>query len=472
MNVPFWLGLAQYENQLAALDDSAVALSYQELAERSDFCVADLEPRMLVAIECTNSLDCLVAYLGCLRRRVVPLMVDAGLAASLRQQLYDLYRVHAVWAGPESGTDSISESGTSPSNWRRLQVSSTALHADLAVLLSTSGSTGSAQMVRLSYENLQANAESIAQFLGLTASERPICSLPMSYSYGLSVIHSHLSVGARLLLTQKTIVQRDFWDFLRANQGTSLAGVPATYEQLIRMRFATMTLPSLRTMTQAGGRLAPELVTQMATLALAHRRQFVVMYGQTEATARIAFLDSGRVLDKPDSIGRAIPQGELSLRDEAGDEILESKQIGQLYYRGPNVMLGYAAGPDDLIRGDDLHGVLATGDLGFRDEDGDYYITGRLKRFIKVHGNRIGLADVESALLSVGWTACAMGRDNELCIAVIGAAEEQLSEIKSWVCQQFKIQRQVVRVCGCDSFLQTTSGKTNYGGMLEEWKFD
>jgi long-chain acyl-CoA synthetase len=134
------------------------------------------------------------------------------------------------------------------------------LHDELALLFTTSGSTGSPKLVRISYENINSNAEAIAEYLSLSENERPITVLPMNYSYGLSIINSHLVKGATILLTARSIMEKEFWAFLKKEKATSFSGVPYTYEMLYKLRFFRMELPFLRTLTQAGGKLNEDLM--------------------------------------------------------------------------------------------------------------------------------------------------------------------------------------------------------------------
>ncbi|MBB5777133.1 AMP-binding protein [Nonomuraea jabiensis] len=255
-------------------------------------------------------------------------------------------------------------------------------HPDLAVLLATSGSTGNPKLVRLSRQAVLANATAIATALAIAPDEIAPTSLPLHYSYGLSVLNSHLVAGATVMLTEAGLLERSFWTHLDAHRCTSLAAVPYQYEMLRRLRYDRSEHPALATLTQAGGRLSQDLVQEFAGQA----DRFFVMYGQTEATARIAVLPPDRLADRPGSAGLAIPGGRLSV-----DE-------GEVVYHGPNVMMGYAETAADLARGDDLGGVLRTGDLGRLDSEGFLYITGRLKRIAKIFGVRVNLDDVERLL--------------------------------------------------------------------------
>ncbi|MGV9377389.1 AMP-binding protein [Nonomuraea sp. NPDC003707] len=268
-------------------------------------------------------------------------------------------------------------------------------HPDLAVLLATSGSTGNPKLVRLSRQAVLANATAIATALAIDPDEIAPTSLPLHYSYGLSVLNSHLIVGATVMLTEAGLLERSFWTHLDAHRCTSLAAVPYQYEMLRRLRYDRSEHPALATLTQAGGRLGQDLVQEFAGQA----DRFFVMYGQTEATARIAVLPPDRLADKPGSAGPAIPGGRLTV-----DE-------GEVVYHGPNVMMGYAETAADLARGDDLGGVLRTGDLGRLDSEGFLYLTGRLKRIAKIFGVRVNLDDVERLLRGSVPVAATSGDD-------------------------------------------------------------
>jgi acyl-CoA synthetase (AMP-forming)/AMP-acid ligase II len=257
------------------------------------------------------------------------------------------------------------------------------VHPDLALLLTTSGSTGDPKLVRLSRSAVLANAEQVAQSLGITSDDVAITTLPLFYSYGLSVLHSHLSRGATVVLERTGIMQKDFWAAVGEHRVTSMAFVPYQYEMLRRLRFDPARYPSLRTITQAGGRLRTELVTDFADRMTTVGGRMFVMYGQTEAAPRMACLPPSHLAEKLGSVGRPMPGGAFGIED------------GEVVYQGPNVMMGYAETAADLARGDDLGGVLRTGDLGRIDEDGFLFITGRIKRMGKVFGVRINLDDVE-----------------------------------------------------------------------------
>ena len=336
------------------------------------------------------------------------------------------------------------------------------LNEDLALLLTTSGSTGSPKLVRQSYKNVLANATSIAQYLELTADERPITTLPMNYTYGLSIINSHLLVGANILVTEKGLMQKDFWNFFKTKEATSFGGVPYTYEMLEKLRFFRMDLPSLRYMTQAGGKLTVELHKKCAEYAEEKGKKFIVMYGQCEATARMGYLPADQALAKIGSMGIAIPGGTFQLIDEKDEVITEPEVTGELIYQGENVTLGYAEKGEDLALGDERNGVLHTGDMAKRDADGFYYIVGRKKRFLKIYGNRVNLDEVERLIkghFEVSDAACG-GIDDHMFLFVTDP--DIAEDVKKFVAMKTGLNQVAFKSVVIDEIPKNDSGKTLY----------
>ena len=299
------------------------------------------------------------------------------------------------------------------------------LFDDLSLLLPTSGSTGSPKLVRHSYRNIEANADNVRRLFELDGTEKAMAILPMHYTMGLSVITSHLFAGSTLLLSGRSLLDKGFWVMLK--EATSFTGVPYSYEILAKMRFTRMDLPNLKVITQGGGKLTEELFKMLAQYAYDSGKKFIATYGQSECTARMAYLPAELALEKTCSIGFAEPGGQLSIMDENGNETFEGEASGEMVYRGENVTLGYANSQEDLLRGDENHGVMHTGDLARRDTDGCYFIIGRLKRFLKIYGLRIGLDEVEEMVKTEFNTDCyCKGNDEKLVVMV---TDEKLKEL-------------------------------------------
>ena len=344
------------------------------------------------------------------------------------------------------------------------------LYSELGLLLTTSGSTGSPKFVRQSYKNIQSNAESIAQYLELDETERPITTLPMNYTYGLSIINSHLLVGAAILMTDKSLMEKGFWEFFRKEQATSFGGVPYTYEMLKKLRFFRMDLPSLRTMTQAGGKLSPDLHKEFAEYAKEQKKHFVVMYGQTEATARMAYLPYEKSLEKYGSMGIAIPGGKFTLADVNGKPITDSEVTGELIYEGPNVTLGYAEQIADLEKGDERQGRLITGDMAKMDQDGYFYIVGRKKRFLKIYGNRVNLDETEQILKTrfEDYDFACAGKDDQLYVFVTSDIEQEQAAVKKYLSEKTGLNHKAFTIQFIEKIPKNEAGKTLYA-KLEEY---
>ncbi|BBH65816.1 AMP-dependent acyl-CoA synthetase [Actinoplanes sp. OR16] len=322
------------------------------------------------------------------------------------------------------------------------------VHPDLALLLTTSGSTGSPKLVRLSRSAVFANAGQVAESLGITGDDVAVTTLPLFYSYGLSVLHSHLLKGATVVLERTGIMQRDFWSAVDEHGVTSMALVPYQFEMLRRLRFDPAKHPSLRTITQAGGRLRAELITEFSQKMVAAGGRFFVMYGQTEAAPRMATLPPDRLAGKLGSVGVAMPGATFAIED---DEVV---------YRGPNVMMGYAENGADLARGDELGGVLRTGDLGRLDEEGFLFITGRIKRMAKVFGARINLDDVER-----NFPVAAVAGDDKLIVFAEGLPADEARALRTKVAEWLGTHFTGVDVRSIAALPLLANGKTDYRAL-------
>lgn len=298
------------------------------------------------------------------------------------------------------------------------------LHPDLALLLSTSGSTGAPKLVRQSREAVLANARSIAEYLRICESDRAITTLPPHYCYGLSVIHSHLLEGASVVLNTDSVSTPEFWDRAAAHEVTTFAAVPHTVELIERAGLDLLDrLTRLRYLTQAGGRLAPDAVRRVAAYLESRDAELVVMYGQTEATARMGYLPPQLARSRAGAIGIAIPGGSFRVDRPAG---AAPEEPGELVYAGPNVMMGYARTSADLARGPELT-ELRTGDLARIADDGLVEIVGRMGREAKIFGHRIDLGRVESVLADGGFDAWCVGEPDRLVVVARAQSPELVS---------------------------------------------
>jgi len=425
-----------------------------------------LPKRELVFLLGSNDYSTVIAYLACLEAGAVPLLLDSSLSPESFANLFNCYqpsflfspRDHTAFIGPFESIGSL----PGYSLYHRINSLGPELNPDLALLLATSGSTGSPKLVRLSLENLFNNAQSISEYLEIQSGDRAITSLPFNYSYGLSVINSHLVAGASIVLSRCTLFDAKFWQQMKSYGVTSLAGVPYSYDILLKLRFQRMTLPSLHTLTQAGGKMDPSQASRVYEICKAKGMRFVSMYGQTEATARIAFLSHDDFERKVGSVRRPIPGGKLWIEDDLGRRVCQHNSVGELVYSGPNVALGYAETSEDLIRGDDWGGVLHTGDLARQDAESFFFIEGRKQRFLKIFGVRISLDAVEVWFSKRGVIAAAQGSDDCLRVYIEHEEADDAKVFLAAMASDMQIHPSAVEVNVLGKIPRLNSGKVDY----------
>ena len=434
-----------------ALIDEKETVSYADLMTRCKAFSTQLpSKRSFIALGCMNTIETVVAYLSCLINNHAVLLYDEKMDATLLSRLLQTYKPSVCYAEKKlQYLNDANQDGSCDSG----------LHQDLALCLSTSGSTGSPKLVKLTKKNIEANTQSIVTYLQLSPTDVAITSLPLHYSFGLSILNTHLAVGASIVLTEESIVTRAFWDIFNQHRVTTFAGVPSHYEMIHKLRILHTKPFHLKTLMQAGGRLSLPLVQIFSNYALKYEINFFIMYGQTEACARMAYLPPHLVHDKPDAIGLPIPGGAFYLIDSEGQKIQAPEHIGELVYCGENVMMGYATQRKDLEKPDELKGILHTGDLAKFDSDYIYYIKGRLKRFLKIHGNRFSLDELESHLQHYGECICG-GVDNQLIVLL--KEESLIDTIADILSKKYRLHHTNYRILYRSDFPTSASGKIQY----------
>ncbi len=460
--------LHKFQDNIAVITEDNKKITYQKLDNYCKNLTSNIQKRCLVFNLCKNEIGSLVGYIGFLNAKIVPLMLKSDIEEDLLNNLIETYKPSYIYLPEEISENFKFKKVYSNLNYALLKTNfenAYKLNEELALLLTTSGSTGSPKLVRQSYKNIEANTKSIVEYLALDETERAITTLPMNYTYGISIINTHLWVGACLILTEKSLMQKEFWAQFKDYQATSFGGVPYTYEMLNRLRFFRMDLPYLRYMTQAGGKLSPELHELFAKWAQDNNKKFIVMYGQTEATARMSYLPAEKSLEKYGSMGIAIPGGKFSLIDTEGNIIKDPETVGELVYEGDNVTLGYAQKCEDLALGDERNGKLITGDMAKFDKDGFFYIVGRKKRFLKIFGNRVNLDETErliKAHFPMLECACA-GIDDKMDIYITD--ENCKKEVSDFISQKTGLNFTAFRVIVIKEIPKNEAGKTLYKNL-------
>ena len=291
------------------------------------------------------------------------------------------------------------------------------IDVDLAAIIYTSGSTGEPRGVMLTHRNLTANASSIVSYLGLVPSDRVMCVLPFYYVYGLSLLHTHLAVGGSVVIDNRFVFPNVVLRAMQEHAVTGFAGVPSTFALLLhRSDIETWSCPSLRYVTQAGGAMSSSKIQEWRSRG--PKVPFYVMYGATEAAARLTYLEPSRLSDKLGSIGKAIPNVEVRVVKEDGTAAAPN-EVGELVARGASISLGYWNDPIETERRFDRFGYR-TGDLGYADEDGYLFIVGRRHDMLKLGAHRVGAKEIEDVLQDFPAV---------LEAAVVGAPHDLLGEV-------------------------------------------
>lgn len=457
----FWDQLADHGDHPAIVDvGRGRTLSYAALADRVQRTREGFEfpQKSLAFLAATNDMHAIASYLALLSaghtvcfasptddllRRYRPQLLIASASEAQASGAPRDYRMHVDAAGYCVGK-------------HESRAREASIFPATAALLATSGSTGSPRMARLSFENIAASAAQVAAALGIQRAERHILSLPMHSAYGLSVLNSCLSAGATVILAPCGIMRRGFWEACRVQEVTTLPAVPTMLQFMQSLGVEKFHLPTLQRITISGAATPESVQTWLRTTLVAKGIHITSMYGMTEATSRICVLPPQEYAEKPHCVGRVVPYGELRVRED-----------GHIQYRGPNAMLGYATSEDDLSRGDELGGVLDTGDVGRIDAQGNLFITGRSSRIAKILGTRISLDDVERSLSAHTVVAVTSNEDTALDIHVVGEASSALVELIDACSATLRIPRHLFRLKRVEALPLTPSGKILYAKLNE-----
>ncbi len=416
--------------------------------------------RSLIFIYSDNSFEDVSFFLKTLETEHVLALLPSSMDTSLKVRLESIYMPKYVYDRKRIVIEGYSMGRGDIFQFKSNRNDSIILHKDLRLLLSTSGTTGSPKFVKLSESNLIANAVSICKYLPINKSDIAPLNLPIHYSYGLSILTSHAIAGASVSCIENDILNRGFWMSFSKNGYTSLAGVPFMYETLKRIGFLKFELPGLRYLTQAGGRLRDELIVSFCEYANRFGKSFYVMYGQTEATARMSYLPPELALSKLGSVGIAIPGGRFEIDSESEE----------LMYYGENVFGGYAERLDDLASFD-KNEILRTGDLAYFDNDGYLYIKGRVKRIVKLYGNRVNLDEVEAAITNrFNFLMPCLGWNDVYLLIFHEDLPIAIPPVIRYVGEKFRINYNSIRTVFVKEFPTNANGKIDYNKLLERYE--
>ena len=462
LNIDKWRGEA-----VAAVDSQGNQLTYGGLRDFAMMAEKMMPHRSLFFLLVENNVGGIAWTMGNIMAGNVPLILNAHLDQALYNSLFELYQPPYVCVPTGMADKFPYENVCANYGYTLMRTGHEAcpMNEELSHLLPTSGSTGSPKLVRHQYANIEAAGLNISTFFELTDQDRPLMVLPLYYTMGLSMVFSHFYVGATVLITNLNMTDRNFWKFMKEERATSFTGVPYSYEILNLMRFFRMDLPDLTLLTQGGGRMQRDLNLKFAEFCQEHGKKWIATYGQSECTARMAWLPAKWAIEKVGSIGRAVPNGELSLMDADGNPITTPHTEGEMCYRGKNVTMGYATKKEDLLLGDERHGFIRTGDLAYFDEDGCYYIVGRMGRFLKLFGMRVGLDECERIIKGKYPTVeCAcVGTDDKMLVYLTD--EHYKTQVKDELVARLKLVASSFDVRIIDAIPKNEAGKILYAKL-------
>lgn len=452
-----------FKSGIAFEDCEGRTLSYDAL---SMLCqnMSDIDlPRGIAFILSDNNIESIALFISLINSKVVPLLLSKDLDEDLLKSYFTIYKPLYIVAPKYKFIEFSDEKILDFLDYSLMYTKFQRYHINesLAFLLSTSGTTGSPKLVRHSYINLIESARNVAKALNLTHEERAMATLPMFFTQGLNVILSNIFAGGTVLLNNKSLMSKEFWNFLLNSDVTSITGVPYSYEIMIRLGLLRKEIPTLKILNQGGGRLSDITYQKIAIYAKDNGKKFIPTYGSTETTSRMCYLDPELSYIKIGSIGKPIPSGKVELVDDNGTIIQKENTIGEIVYYGPNVTMGYATSIDDLLLGDERKGKYYTGDMAYFDADGCLFIVGRKGRFVKIFGYRVSLDEVEKLLTAEFGREFACSGDDR-CIKIYHEQNINDDEIIDYISIKIGIIRSAFKSIRIDKIPRNDYGKILY----------
>jgi len=452
--------IENFKSNVCLIDENKKYFSYKNVLSKGETLSKNLKSRSLIFVLAENDIEFVVSYISFFKKGIVQMLLNPKIPTAFLNELIETYMPNYIFLPNSRKNDLKScEVLSELDNYKIIELNksnSYSLNKDLILLLGTSGSTGSKKFVRISYENIFHNTLDIVNFLKIDENHRTISTMPPFYTYGLSVINTHLFAGASILVTNARAIEKTFWKLMRDKKVCSFAGVPYFYEVLNKIKFDKIDLPHLKYFTQAGGALRKDLIEYFLTYSEKNKKEFVVMYGQTEATARMTYLPYKMLKKKIGSVGIPIACGKIHLLSDNS----KNDKKGEIIYEGKNVSLGYAKSFKDLIKGDQNKGILKTGDLAVKDSDGYLYITGRKSRDIKLFGHRVSLDEVEQILFKKGYNCRCCGFDNK--VTIFHTDSTYNGEILKYISKQTNIYLDCFTLKYIKEFPLNENGKASY----------
>lgn len=415
--------IGKSKKKIIIIDENNNKISEYQLYKKVEASSKYFKDYSVVAIIADNSLDFITCYVAAMNKsNVITLLLDETFSKNYIQNLIKLYKPHYVFCPKNielEKTEIIKRN--SLKNFKILKIrgeNSIKLNYLNYILLSTSGSTQSPKFVRLSRENVFDNTKKIIESLKIKKNHTTITTMPAGYSYGLSIINTHLRIGAKIILNKNTVFERLFWNKIKKFKVNSFGGVPEFYDILKKINFEKYVTDHIKYLTQAGGKLSDSTLKYLGNLSKIKKIKFYIMYGQTEASPRMTCLDWKFFFLKTNSVGKPLRGYKIKIIKNK-KEIKKPLKKGEIVLEGKNVSLGYAKEFKDLKKGNKNKNILYTGDIGFKDRNKFVYISGRSKRIAKIFGKRFNLYDIEDYIQKEGQKIKCKIIDNKLNLELL-----------------------------------------------------
>jgi long-subunit acyl-CoA synthetase (AMP-forming) len=413
----------KYKDNIAIIDREYSDLSYKQVLTETNKIKKKIKNKSLILIVSENSLGSLLAYIFCIINNHVGIILDSKTSKQNIIKIFKSYQPNYVFLSKK--TKSIFKkiclekyTFFDQSLMKNKINKKKKLNKNLSLLLSTSGSMGSIKFVKLSRNNIKHNTDSIISYLKINKKDSAITNLPISYSYMLSVINTHFEVGASIVISKYSLIEKKFWKILKNSKVTSFNGVPYTYEILTRIGLKNIKIDTLKYLTHAGGKLEKNKLEEIIKFCKKNNLKFFSMYGQTEASPRISYLKPEFSQKKIGSIGKGIPGSKIYIIDNTSKKIIKPFVEGEIICEGKNVFMGYSNNYKDLKKANEENYKLKTGDLGFVDKDGFLYITSRISKIAKIFGNRVDLGALESLMSQKGYKVVCLSDNKKVFIFI------------------------------------------------------